>query len=209
MSLIWPNRKVWTAADIPDRPHFEAEGFELLQRRVRDARVYLEYGAGGSTILAAQLGAKEIHTVESDKSFLEAVRQRVTESRPDARIFPYYVDIGPTKRWGMPTDPTCATRWPQYCLAPWQGLLAAGSQPDLVLVDGRFRVACFLASMMFAGPGAVVLFDDYFNRENYHLVEKHFAPTSRAGRMAEFIVPADLDHRSVMLSLLPSLTDPA
>lgn len=39
------------------------------------------------------------------------------------------------------------------------------------MIDGRFRVACFLYSLLCAETGTVILFDDYSLRFRYHLVE--------------------------------------
>jgi hypothetical protein len=187
----------------------EPDGLAKFERRLCEAQVYLEYGAGGSTVLAAQCGPKEIHTVESDKNFLDAVQRRVEVLSVSTRLQTYYVDIGPTKEWGWPTDATCAARWPAYCLAPWVPLAETHNPPDLILIDGRFRVACFLTSLMFAKPGTAVLFDDYLDRPEYHVVQKHVEQTGRAGRMAEFLVPEEIDRRSVLADLLTHVTNPA
>jgi hypothetical protein len=41
-----------------------------------------------------------------------------------------------------------------------------------------------------------VLFDDYFNRPHYHVVEECVNPEMKmsAGRMAKFVVPEELDR---------------
>lgn len=201
--------RIWKASDISDSPHMEPEGLAHFERRLREAKIYLEYGAGGSTVLAAQLGVDVIHTVESDKNFLEALRQRVSQCQVPTRLHTHYVDLGPTKEWGMPIDLGCAARWPRYCVAPWANFIGAGIQPELILIDGRFRVACFLASLLFARLGTVILFDDYFNRPHYHVVEKHVPHNARAGRMAEFIVPAEMNRQHVIVDLLAAVTNPA
>jgi aminoglycoside N3'-acetyltransferase len=43
-----------------------------------------------------------------------------------------------------------------------------------VLIDGRFRVACFLATCASIKKETTVLFDDYESRTHYHLAEKLF-----------------------------------
>jgi hypothetical protein len=57
-----------------------------------------------------------------------------------------------------------------------------------VLIDGRFRVGCFLATMMRITRPVVVLFDDYKGRKPYAVVEEFFAPSAMGGRMARFVV---------------------
>ena len=78
---------------------------------------------------------------------------------------------------------------------------AAGLQPDTVLVDGRFRVACFLASLIYLQPGAVILWDDYRGRDSYYVVESIVKPTRFHGYMAEFSRVDQLDNR-VLLEML-------
>ena len=63
--------------------------------------------------------------------------------------------------------------------------------PDLILIDGRFRVSTFLSCVL-KFPGAKVLFDDYVDRENYHVVESVIKPKRTVGRIAEFKVPKHL-----------------
>jgi hypothetical protein len=45
--------------------------------------------------------------------------------------------------------------------SPWR---RGAVKPDLVLIDGRFRLACFLHPLLAAAPGTPILFDDYTNR---------------------------------------------
>lgn len=46
----------------------------------------------------------------------------------------------------------------------------------MVLVVGRFRVACFVYSLLCAQTRTIILFDDYANREHYHAVEEFSRP---------------------------------
>jgi hypothetical protein len=39
-------------------------------------------------------------------------------------------------------------------------------KPDLVLINSRFRLACFMHSLLAADPGTPLLFDDYTNRHH-------------------------------------------
>lgn len=165
----------------------EPEGLELLTARLADVDCFLEYGAGGSTVLAGGMGVGTIYSVESDRGFLNAVKGAVSENSSAAVLFDHYVDIGPTVEWGNPKDSSKAASWPLYASSIWSEIVSQGLvQPDLVLIDGRFRVACFLATLHFSRPGTTLLFDDYHERPHYHVVEKYLQPVGRAGRMAEF-----------------------
>lgn len=177
----------WLPSDIAEVPHMEEAGLGVLKDRLRESKCFLEYGAGGSTVLAAKLGLNAIYSVESDQCFLAAVKGAVAATESDVSLIDHYVDIGPTVEWGNPKDSTKAANWPLYASSIWNRILAEKSvQPDLVLIDGRFRVACFLATLHFAKPGTTILFDDYLDRPHYHVVEKYLKPVSRFGRMAEF-----------------------
>ena len=60
--------------------------------------------------------------------------------------------------------------------------------PDLVLIDGRFRVFCFLTTVKLAPVGTKILFDDYINRPLYHVVEEFCEKIETCGRQALFEV---------------------
>jgi hypothetical protein len=98
----------------------------------------------------------------------------------------HFIDIGPTKAWGYPVSRNSTKHWPAYCIAPWKSLEACGMSPDLILIDGRFRVAAFLYSLLMAKKGTTILFDDYEKRNHYHVVEQVIKPVKLLGRMAEF-----------------------
>ena len=65
------------------------------------------------------------------------------------------------------------------------------------MIDGRFRVACFLNSLLNADPNTIILFDDYINRPHYHIVEEFLKPTQSCGRQACFVVPKTLNKDKI------------
>jgi hypothetical protein len=198
----------WNESDVPLRPKMEAEGIKLLESHFRKSQCYLEYGGGGSTVLAAHSGVPKIHCIEGDAKFLQAVKKKVESLYPSIVINTHHADLGSTKEWGYPDDPFMIHTWPRYCICGWDVLFRVGDSPDLILVDGRFRVSSFLASLMMAKKGTVILFDDYYTRPEYHVVEEYLAPTSRAGRMAEFITKEESPWPCALLNLINSSSDP-
>ncbi len=184
-----PFQAGWNEDNIPDLPHMTPQGLALLELELERSRIYLEYGSGGSSILAVRKGVRKIYSVDSDAGFLKAVHAKIkTMGARRGSYVPLFADIGPTKAWGRPADESKATLWPQYISAPWDAMRKKGHQPDLVLIDGRFRVASFLMTAMLASPGCVILFDDYFDRPYYHVIERHFQPVEKAGRLAKFVI---------------------
>jgi hypothetical protein len=45
---------------------------------------------------------------------------------------------------------------------------------DLILIDGRFRVACCLKCFDVINPNCLIAFDDFLNRPHYHVVLDYY-----------------------------------
>ncbi len=148
------------------------------------AQVILEYGSGGSTVVAAELPGKVIYSVESDAIWLANMQAWFTQNPPLARVILHHGDIGATKAWGQPKDAGAFRKWPGYPLSVWD--LPGFLHPDLVLIDGRFRAACFLTCLFRSAKPMTVLWDDYIDRPFYHRVEDLVKPVAMIGRMARF-----------------------
>lgn len=172
------------AAPIPtaaiSMPPAEAD---WLRAEYGAAGVILEYGSGGSTMLAQSLG-KQVFSVESDAEWLAGLRGRLAEAGPMDKVHLHHADIGPTEKWGHPAKAGAWRRFPGYALSVWERTDFV--QPDLVLVDGRFRVGCLLACIYLTRRPLRVLFDDYARREAYHEVTEFAEPVEIRGRMARF-----------------------
>lgn len=174
-------------AKVKDRPVLTMPEVEAkaLTRALDKAEVFLEYGAGGSTLLAADMG-KTVISVESDADWLADMQDWFRHHPPKADVVLHHADIGPTGKWGMPTGPKAFRKFPAYALEIWDH--PRFRHPDLVLIDGRFRPACLLATAFRITRPVTVLFDDYAGREAYHAIEAMFRPVAHHGRMAEFHV---------------------
>ncbi|MGD9815394.1 MAG: hypothetical protein AB7Q23_11050 [Hyphomonadaceae bacterium] len=184
---------------VSDQPEFEAACVPFFLECLAVATSYLEFGAGGSTVLAAMHGMR-MTTVESDKHFLAAVKRKLTSlGRFDRQKQDLLaVDIGVTEAWGAPLmrtpTPARVARWRRYPSAPWAAMEHLPG-PHLVLVDGRFRVACALSAARFLiGREGAILIDDYMDREHYYVVERHLERVRNVGRMALFRVRPDVDR---------------
>lgn len=190
-------------------PHMDDETRELFIGMVKGARVYVEYGCGGSTVYAFNNSSSKIVCVDSDKEWLD-MAFNFMPGRLD-RVEACYVNIGEISEWGFPTTPKVDGI--AYCSWPWTRTKYA----DLVLVDGRFRVACTVKTMMEAEPGTPIIFEDYFGkdfssegyrRDFYSAVERLAAPESRHGRSALFRVPKSIDRNLAEMVLKRHAKDP-
>lgn len=178
----------------PSEPHFDSDNTRAwFIEQLKAADTYVEYGAGGSTYLAAQLG-KPFVSIDSDNYFLNAVRRKIEKAGlfEATRQQFMYATIGFTKAWGYPVEilkPSLKrlAAYAAYSDFPQSGV-PAPNQSVLVLVDGRFRVACaakaFLALKDY--PHWQVVVDDYAGRPEYHVLEDVGMVSARIGRMVVF-----------------------
>lgn len=185
---------------VGSRPLMPPETVAFLEERLRRSACYLEYGSGGSTRLAVRLGVKRVFSVESDAAFARAVCAAVERDRRETQFRMVVAAIGPTRDLGYPAGTERCRAWPGYATEVWEAIRAEQASPDLILVDGRFRVACFLASLLQSAPGTTILFDDYAGRgERYDVVERHLKPIRMVDRAAVFETPETIDPRPVLL----------
>lgn len=197
------------AAAIP-RPGLtlpEAEAAHLREA-CGQARAILEYGSGGSTVMAAEMPGKRIWSVESDADWAAMMRGWFAANPPatGSEVEIVWADIGPTKAWGHPRDKSGWQRYARYPLGIWE---RADVTPDLVLVDGRFRTGCALAAALHAKAPLRLLFDDYVPRPHYHAVEAFLgAPRRIVGRMAEFVVGPLALPAGRLLTIIEMMTRP-
>ena len=188
--------------EVLPAPHMPAAGVARLTELLRVARCYLEYGSGGSTVLAAGMNVPDIFTVESDAPFLEAVIASVAAKSSRSVLHAIHADIGPTRKLGYPADRSAIRRWADYALLPWDKLRALGMMPDFVLIDGRFRVACALASILNLPEGRLIMLDDYVGREDrYGAIQRHAALVEIVGVGAIFRTGAPDDRRLLAADL--------
>ena len=161
----------------------EAES-AALAAAYQSAQVILEYGTGGSTVLGGDLPGRRIFSVESSAEWLGQMRDWFAANPPKAALVLHHGDIGKTRKWGFPADNSQVGRWAAYPVSVWDR--ADFSHPDVVLIDGRFRAACFYTTALRITRPVRVLWDDYAERPNYHQVEEMAGPPRMAGRMALF-----------------------
>ena len=187
------------ATTLVERPELTLPKAEAdwLRAAYEDASVILEYGSGGSTVMASEIPGKAIWSVESDKNWANMMKAWFENEPGLSKPNIVYANVGPTGQWGMPEDKTHSKRFPGYPLGVWK--LDGFQQPDVVLVDGRFRVGCFLATLYQCTKPVTLFFDDYVGREPYHVVESFLPVAETRGRMVRFeITPSDFPKERLL-----------
>ena len=82
-----------------DRPEltFIPEVGALVRKHYEDANVILEYGSGGSTVMASEMPGKSIYTVESSRVWSKMMRAWFEREQP-------------------PSMPNMDRRWCELCV---------------------------------------------------------------------------------------------
>ena len=185
-----------------DRPEltFIPEVSELVRKHYETADVILEYGSGGSTVMASEMPGKTIFSVESSRVWTKMMRSWFEEAKPISMPVMQHVNIGPTGKWGSPKDSSGFKKYHLYPLSIWD--MPEFKHPDVILVDGRFRVACALTAMLRCTKPTTLLFDDYEGRKGYHVVEEYLEKQEVVGNMARFNVGKKALPREQMTEII-------
>ncbi len=175
----------------------------LLRETYAGAGTILEYGSGGSTAVAASLG-KPVWAVESDAAWAAGMRGWLDAQHPGHRVTVLHADIGRTKSWGRPRNAARMADWHLYPLSVWDD--PAFRHPDVILIDGRFRVACLVTAMLRITRPVRVLFDDYAARPEYAVAERAVRPARIVDPMAVFDLTPGMARPEDLTWMLGSFT---
>ena len=172
-----------------DKGLFDGDG-ELFKKYLEKSRIYGEYGVGVSTLFANRYKNKHTIAVDSDKNWILNIKNNSFDSKNLEII---HIDLGKLKTWGTPQGYEYRHNFKKYLNTIWE----KSFKPDLVLVDGRFRVACFLTSLLYADEGSIIIFDDYTLRPEYHIVEFFEKPIEINQRQAVFQVSGNYESKEL------------
>lgn len=177
--------KLFRAPQISDQLSFSKPVNDYLMNKMTNHTNYLEYGSGSSTRYFSSYNNLKIVSVESDSFYAKAVKELVSYNSETIIIDS---EIGITGYWGYPVFFANNKKkgW-KYINSPW---LKLGEDycPDIVLIDGRYRVACAMNILLRAANkfNVTILIDDYFGRQEYFYFEKYCKLLRMIDRMAIF-----------------------
>ena len=165
----------------------------FFKQELKNCNFYLEYGSGASTILAEKLN-KRFYSIEGDRDFFKFINKKVKNNKIK------YKSLGIVGFNCVPImqkynftikqiSDNQKKRIKNYCSRILKDLENEKIFPDLILVDGRFRILTCLYLYVFLRNKNLkfkVILDDYFGRwqrTHYHIIEKLFH-IERVGRLA-------------------------
>ena len=162
---------------------FDGDDF-LFKELTKEIKIYGEYGCGLSSTWMLKNTSSKVISVDSSKEWVKKVKAENKEAH--SRLIISHIDLGEIGNYGRPLSYKNCNEFSNYTNYIWK----QSETPSLVLIDGRFRVCCFLTSLKFADAGTKIIFDDYVNRPHYHFIEKYVPRIKECGRQCLFIIPS-------------------
>jgi len=162
---------------------------------------YFEWGAGWTTVAAVRAGVA-VTSVEPMMEWCEKVQKELSaEGLPIFGvewISPEYGELGAC---AWPDNEYSRQLWPNYARA-WS---YAHPDTQVVMIDGRFRVACALLVALSKFKGIILLHD--CDRPDYQILFRILHLVSRVEQLAAFTVP-EVDSDQILDLLVKHLYDP-
>ncbi len=191
------------SGEFPLLPRMSDGEMGCFARALAGKKTVVEYGCGGSTLFALQQGVSRIFSVESDPQWIERLRahSQLSAAVQSAEVTFFHADLGPVGDWGFPRDGSRFLFWPLY----WRSVWSQIPQPqdvDLVLIDGRFRVACTLFSLMQARRDTVFVIHDFWSRPHYEIVTQFLNCIDACEDIAVFVKKQPLDWPKLATALV-------
>tara|TARA_B100001989_G_C24419151_1_gene403116 strand:+ start:265 stop:822 length:558 start_codon:yes stop_codon:yes gene_type:complete len=129
---------------------------------------YFEWGSGFTTVTADKIGAK-VTSIEGSKDWYNKMIKKKFSNRTNL----FYVDIGETGSFSNPKDPTKSHNY----------ITSIKDKQDIILVDGRWRVACAIRAFPFISENGRLMIHD-FHRKYYHSLLKIYQEESKVDSLA-------------------------
>lgn len=172
----------------------------LFDETIKKSRYYLEFGLGGSTIRTLLKSNAMVFSVDSSSEWIDELREysyiRMMENQ---RLKLFHVNIGPIRKWGHPVDKGInKEKFPYYSGYVFDQI--KNVKLDTVLIDGRFRVACALKTIMeYSNKGNILLLiHNFWNRyHKYHVLLNYLVEVNRADKLSLFSIKKNVDLDSV------------
>ena len=153
----------------------------FFKQELKNCNFFLEYGSGASTILAVKLN-KRFYSIEGDRDFFKFIKKKVKNNEVKYKSLGIvgFSCIPVMQKYNFTIKQISDNqkkRIKNYCSRILKDLENEKILPDLILVDGRFRVLTCLYLYVFLRNKNLkfkVILDDYPYRENYHIIKKFF-----------------------------------
>ena len=140
---------------------------------MKPKNIYFEFGSGASTYLASYYNITT-YSVESDVKWHKKLKKHGVKANFIT------IDLNVTYA-GYPGKNTNVKHWKKYIQAYKRKFNA-----DIILIDGRFRVACALDIFSKIRNDTIILIHDYVYRKKYHILENFYIKVKSWGTLTLF-----------------------
>ncbi len=157
--------------DISSNLSFGKIENEYFERKLAKSKFYLEFGSGNSTVLAKNKN-KNFISVESDKNFYFYMINKINKKNF------YFVDFGCVGFYSYPYFIKSSKKKALNYSSKIFLNLKNKKIPDLVLIDGRYRVLVGLFTYKYFlnnKNNFTIIFDDYFDSNKFKINRKHYS----------------------------------
>lgn len=169
------------------KPHFSINDEHMFYKYLDNATSYFEFGSGGSTYQASiRNNIKTIYSVESDILWYNKIKKILNQNKNITFIY-NEMDTEPNT-WGNPGKNSTFSQQKNYSNQIVILNESISKNIDLILIDGRFRVACCLKCFNIINDNCLIIFDDFLDRPHYHIILDYYN-----------IIECTVDNRMVIL----------
>ena len=158
------------------------------------SKKYLEFGMGGSTLLAINtLSIEKIVSIEHNKSWFKKVTQfKNIKNELGKRLFLEYIELGPLKL--NQTFGHNVKNYTNYSKLIFQKY---ENDYDFVFIDGIFRVACVLQTILNCKNDIKIMVHDINYTVKYHIIYKYLEVIYSIDTMVLFCIKQNIDKEEV------------
>ena len=175
-SIKWPIPK-----EIIFKPLMTSKELKAFCFFMKPENIYFEFGSGGSTNIASYYKVKT-YSVESDINWHNYLKKNNIKAN--------YISVDlKAKYYGYPGKQTNINDWKRYIQAYKSEYMA-----NIILIDGRFRVACALDIFSKIKKDTIVLIHDYSIRKYYHIIENYYTKIEEWDSLAAFIKKPNISN---------------
>jgi hypothetical protein len=168
-SVLYPLPK-----DIIFKPIMRKKEVIAFSYFMKPGNIYFEFGSGGSTNIASYYNVTTF-SVESDIKWHRLLKKNNIKAN--------YITVDlKAQKLGYPGKGTNIEDWKKYIQAYKKEYNA-----DIILIDGRFRVACGLDIFNKIRNDTIVLIHNYIYRKEYKILENYYLKLKRWNTLAAFI----------------------
>ena len=114
---------------------------------------------------------KKVYSIESDLNWYNKVKKNVNSHKLSSIL----VDLKcEPNNWGNPGKTCSVESKIKYSESLCNLKKEDRDSIDLILIDGRFRVACCLKAFSAINDNCLIIFDDFLDRKQYYIVLNYF-----------------------------------